>query len=124
MRAALRMRQRLAVNLPGLNPHGEFPGMAAERCKLDDLLSSVSPDTMDSPCTDGHLKKLGLELSNWRVVAMLLGLKDSEIEDIQEKGKSTAERGIMMLRKWRQSRGEQATYRWEYTEILIITGRV
>ena len=89
--------------------------MAAE---LDDLLSSVSPNAMDSPCSDDHLKKLGLELSDWRVVAMLLGLKDSEIEDIQEKGKSTAERGIMMLRKWRQSRGAQATYRWEYTEIL------
>ena len=93
--------------------------MAGQR-KLDDLFNSVSAKVKDSPCSDDHLKKLGLELSDWRVVAMLLGLKDSEIEDIQEKGKSTAERGIMMLRKWRQSRGEKATYRWEYTEILII----
>ena len=83
----------------------------AEHRRLDDLLSSVSPSTMDSPCTDDHLKKLGLKLSDWRVVAMLLGLEDSEIKDIQQKGESTAERGIMMLRKWRQSRGEQATYR-------------
>ena len=96
--------------------------MATEQRKLDDLLSSVTPNTMDSPCSDDHLKKLGLELSDWRVVAMLLGLKDSEIEDVQEKGKSTAERGIMMLRKWRQSRGEQATYRWVYTENLIKQG--
>ena len=90
--------------------------MAAEPRTLDDLLSSLSVSVIDSPCTDDHLKKLGLKLSDWRVVAMLLGLEDSEIEDIQEKGKSTAERGIMMLRKWRQSRGAQATYRWEYTE--------
>ena len=78
--------------------------MAAEQ---DRLVSSVPP----SACSDDHLKKLGLKLSDWRVVAMLLGLEDSEIEDIQEKGKSTAERSITMLRRWRQSRGEQATYR-------------
>ena len=83
----------------------------AEQRRLDDILSSVSPSVVDSPCTDDHLKKLGLELSDWRVVGMLLELKDSEIEDVQEKGKSAVERGIMMLRKWRQSRGEQATYR-------------
>ena len=81
--------------------------MAADQRKLDDLLSSVPLGA----CSDDHLMTLGLELSDWRVVAMLLGLKDSEIEDIQEKGKSTAERSITMLRRWRQSRGEQATYR-------------
>ena len=90
--------------------------MAAEQRKLDDLLSSVSP----SACSDDHLKTLGLELSNWSLVARLLGLKDCEIEDIQEKGKCERERGIMVLRKWRKSRGEQATYRWEYRENLII----
>ena len=83
----------------------------AEQRRLDDLLSSVSPSTMDSPCTDDHLKKLGLKLSDWSVVAMLLGLEESEIKDIKQSWESTAERGIMMLRKWRQSRGEQATYR-------------
>ena len=93
------MRQRLAIN--------PIPRMAADQRKLDVLLSSVSP----SACSDDHLKTLGLELSDWSLVAVLLGLKDSEIEDIQEKGKCTAERSIMMLRRWRQSRGEQATYR-------------
>ena len=78
---------------------------------FDGLLSSVSPETLDRPCSEDHLKKLGLKLSDWRVVAMLLGLKDGEIKDIQQKGESTMERAIMMLRKWRQSRGEQATYR-------------
>ena len=81
--------------------------MDAKQRKLDNLLSSVPPST----CTDDHLKKLGLKLSEWRLVAMLLGLEDDVIEDIQEKGNSVAERSIMMLRKWRQSRGEQATYR-------------
>ena len=83
----------------------------AEQCRLDDVLSSVSPSVLDSPCTDDHLKKLGLKLSDWSVVAMLLGLEESEIKDIKQSWESTAERGIMMLRKWRQSRGEQATYR-------------
>ena len=81
--------------------------MDAKQRKLDNLLSSVPSST----CTDDHLKKLGLKLSEWRLVAMLLGLEDDVIEDIQEKGNSVAERSIMMLRKWRQSRGEQATYR-------------
>ena len=62
--------------------------MATEQ---DHILSTVPPNA----CSDDHLKKLGLKLSDWRVVAM----------------ESTAERSITMLRRWRQSRGEQATYR-------------
>ena len=84
--------------------------MAAKQ-DLDGLLSSVSSEALDRPCSEDYLKKLGLKLSDWRVVAMLLGLEDSEIKDIQQKGESTLERAILMLRKWRQSHGEQATYR-------------
>ena len=76
---------------------------------FDDLLARVS--IADSPCSDEHLKRLGLKLSEWRVVAMFLGLEENEIEDIQERAKSTVERAIRMLRRWREIGGEGATYR-------------
>ena len=82
----------------------------ATKQDLDGLLSSVSPEALDRPWSEDHLKKLGLKLSDWRVVARLLGL-DDKIRDIQQEGESTVERAIMMLMKWRESRGEQATYR-------------
>ena len=78
---------------------------------LDGLLSSVSSEALDRPCSKDHLKKLGLKLSEWQVVAMLLGLDESEIKDIQQEGESTKQRAMMMLMRWRQGRGEQATYR-------------
>ena len=84
--------------------------MAAKQ-DFDDLLSSVSSETLDRPCSEDHLKRLGLKLSDWEVVAMLLGLDESEIKDIQQEGKSTKQKAMMMLMRWRQSRGEQATYR-------------
>ena len=63
-------------------------------------------------CSDVHLMEIGLKLTDWRVVAMLLGLDDTEIEDIEEKARSARERSLRMLKRWGQKFGERATYRY------------
>ena len=73
--------------------------------------SSVPSEVPDIPCSDVHLMEIGLKLTEWRVVAMLLHLEEADIEDIEEKAKSTRERSLRMLKKWSQKFGERSTYR-------------
>ena len=57
--------------------------------------SSVPPEVLDIPCSDVHLMKIGLKLTEWWVVAMLLHLEEGDIEDIEEKAKSIHKREIL-----------------------------
>ena len=79
--------------------------------KSSNLISSVPPEVLDIPCSDVHLMEIGLKLTEWRVVAMLLHLEEGDIEDIEEKANSTRERSLRMLKRWSQKFGERATYR-------------
>ena len=76
-------------------------------------------EVLDTHCSDVHLMEIGLKLTDWRVVAMLLGLEDTEMEDIEEKARSPRERALRMLKRWRQKLGEGATYRYITSLILI-----
>ena len=84
---------------------------AIVKVRLEDLLAGMSPAALDTPCGDDHLMELALGLSDWRVVALYVRLEDGEIADIEERAKSVLEKSVMMLRRWRQKFGEQATYR-------------
>ncbi len=80
---------------------------------LEELLSTVPPVVLDSPCGDDHLVELALVLTNWKEVAYFLKLKEPEIE-AAEAGvgpELVRAKSLRMLRTWRDKYGARATYR-------------
>lgn len=71
-------------------------------------------DSMDQPCHQEHLTSLAQDLTQWQVVALTLGLEESEVEEVEECGENLPERRIRMLLKWKSKFNIGATYRRLY----------
>ena len=54
-------------------------------------------ENMDQPCHQEHLTTLAQELTQWEVVALALGLKEAEVDEVEGSGRSLPERRIKML---------------------------
>ena len=80
---------------------------------LENLLYGVSPAALNRPCSDNHLRKLALSLTNWKEVAYFLELEETEIEEVEGwvNPDEVRAKSLKMLRKWRAKFGKQATYR-------------
>ena len=58
---------------------------------LEELIAHVgiSTDELNKPCSDEHITSISLFLANWQTVAPLLGLTETDEEDVEEEGKRT-----------------------------------
>ncbi len=87
--------------------------------RLEDHLSGASPEALDLPCIDKHLKELALTLTDWQEIGLFLDLDEGEIEDVESSVKKVRARSLKMLRKWRNKCGENATYRYVVVACVV-----
>ena len=71
----------------------------------------ISADELHKPCSDGHITSISLFLANWQTVAPLLGLTETDEEDVEEEGKNTQDKRYKILRRWKKKNSFKATYR-------------
>ena len=71
----------------------------------------ISADKLNKPCSDEHITSISLFLTNWQTVAPLLGLTETDEEDIEEEGKKTQDKRYKTLRRWKDKNLFKATYR-------------
>ena len=83
-----------------------------------EVLKNVPPKKLDQPCSDEHISKLALYITDWQSLAPFLGLTEAEESEIVEDGNKARMKKIKMLRKWRNKKGEKATYR-NLAEVLL-----
>ena len=70
----------------------------------------ISVDELNKPCCDDHIASISLFLADWQTVAPLLGLTETDEEDVEE-GKKTQDKRYKTLRKWKSKNSFKATYR-------------
>lgn len=86
--------------------------MAIRRPSLDELFRAVLPaEKLDQPCTDEHICRVALSVTDWKATAPFLGLVEPIQDEIEEDCRTSKDRKISMLRRWRQQFGKGATYR-------------
>ena len=68
--------------------------------------------SLDRPCSEDHLVIIAKDLTQWEMVAAILGLSEAEVEEIDESYKPTELplKRIKMLMKWKNKYKENATY--------------
>ena len=71
----------------------------------------ISADELNKPCSDEHITSIALFLANWQTVAPLLGLSETDEEDVEEEGKKTQDKRYKTLRRWKDKNLFKATYR-------------
>ena len=71
----------------------------------------ISADELNKPCSDEHITSISLFLTNWQTVAPLLGLSETDEEDVEEEGKKTQDKRYKTLRRWKNKNLFKATYR-------------
>ena len=81
---------------------------------LEEHLSQFSPEILDTICTEEHLVMLCTSIADWRDLSPYLRLTPSEEYAIAATfpPSSHSRQCIDALRKWRESRGITATYRY------------
>ena len=89
---------------------------AAKPCL--EVLKDVPAEKLDQPCSDEHISKLALHITDWQSIAPFLGLTEAEESEIVEDCSKARTKKIKMLRKWRNKKGEKATYR-NLAEVLL-----
>ena len=83
-----------------------------------EVLKNVPTEKLDQPCSDEHISKLALYITDWQSIAPFLGLTEAEESEIVEDSSKARMKKIKMLRKWRNKKGEKATYR-NLAEVLL-----
>ena len=91
---------------------------------LEELIAHVgiSADELNKPCSDEHITYISLFLTNWQAVAPLLGLTETDEEDVKEEGEKTQDKRYKTLRKWKNRNLFKATYR-VLVDVFLKLGR-
>ena len=82
----------------------------------------ISADKLNKPCSDEHIASISLFLTNWQTVAPLLGLSETDEEDVEEEGKKTQDKRYKTLRRWKNKNLFKATYR-VIVDVFLTLGR-
>ena len=82
----------------------------------------ISADELNKPCSDEHITSISLFLTNWQIVASLLGLTETDEEDVEEEGKKTQDKRYKTLRRWKAKNLFKATYR-VIVDVFLTLGR-
>ena len=80
----------------------------AKQSALEKLIAAIPEHFLDQPCSDEHLREIGICITNWQIIAPHLNLSPADEEIIAT---FPGDKRIRMLRRWRQKRGSSATYR-------------
>ena len=84
----------------------------AESSPGDVAKTPLQPDGWNKPCSEEHLAKTAILITDWRAVSPFLGLTETdEIAILGSNPHSVPAQKIAMLRKWKQKRGAKATYK-------------
>ena len=82
----------------------------------------ISADELNKPCSDEHITSISLFLTNWQTIAPLLGLSETDEEDVEEEGKKTQDKRYKILRRWKAKNLFKATYR-VIVDVFLMLGR-
>lgn len=77
---------------------------------LDDL--QVDVDIIEQQCSESNLLDFGTKFcDDWKMIGRYLKLEQNEITTIDSDCKTTVEKRVQTLLKWKEKFGHQATYR-------------
>ena len=77
------------------------------------MASPVAVDAMKKTCSEEHLAKISVWITEWREISPFLGLTAADEQEIlgTVPPLSVRSQKIAMLRLWRKKRGAKATYK-------------
>ena len=75
------------------------------------ILTKVPRERLDSKISDIHLAQIARDLKEWEGLAPLLGLTEAQEEEVRSTFRDYGCQKREVLRKWRQMKGSEATYR-------------
>ena len=84
--------------------------------------TDVPKAKLDLECSEHHVIDTSLFLKSWRTLAPHLKLVDTDIEEIDQDGRTEQEKRLKTLQKWRERFIFRATYKI-LMEALLKTGR-
>ena len=91
---------------------GEVPSNLIVKPSLEDLLKDIPCERLNQPCRDDHLNEIALSLTDWQSIAPFLELTEFDEREITMRySKDLAMQNIAMLRKWRSTFSQNATYK-------------
>ena len=74
--------------------------------------TALQPAGWNQPCSEEHLAEISLLITDWRALSPFLGLTEAEeIAILGSNPHSVPAQKITMLRKWKQKRGANGTYK-------------
>ena len=83
----------------------------AAKPSVEQLLKDVDLERQNQPCTNYHLSKVALHVTQWQTIAPHLRLEEVDEEEIVTKYPNNVRaQSLAMLRKWRKKHGDKATY--------------
>ena len=84
--------------------------------------AGVGLDVLSRECSQDVLLKLANLCNHWTLIARHLGLKEHEITAVDDDLKTTDEKRVAMLDKWKEKCAFRATYH-VFIEALLAAGR-
>ena len=75
---------------------------------------------MDRPCSETHLAMIAKDLTDWQMVAYVLGLSDAEVEEVDETYRTHELKRVKMLLKWKNKCKKDATYQRLTTTFIFL----
>ena len=84
------------------------PSLTAEKIAEE---SGVPRAKLDEECSKEHINEISLFLTSWKTLAPHLYLEDTDIEEIDQDGKTEQEKKLKTLQKWKERFIFQATYK-------------
>ena len=82
----------------------------------------LTPDVLNRPVSDEHIIEIQKTIS-WRDVGEYLLGRGPEFTDIDRDGHNEADKRRLMLNKWQEAKGDDATYD-KLIEALVKAGKI
>ena len=92
---------------------------------LQDILTEaeISLQLLEQPCSEESLLDLANYCDPWNIVGQHLKLSETVINDIDRDYRTTEEKRIKLLKKWKEGFAFKATYE-VFVKALLSSGRV
>ena len=88
---------------------------------MNSLLMDVSPDHLSKVCSDVHLLGIANQIEEWKHLEPAFLTDKSDIYSIEEHFQTSEHQIFVMLRKWKDTNGDGATYH-EIIRIFVTQG--
>ena len=92
--------------------------------KLQDVLdeAEISLELLEQPCSEERLLELANHCDPWNIVGLHLKLSETVINDIDRDYRTTEEKRIKLMQKWKEGFAFKATYK-VFVKALMSCGR-